>query len=124
MSLGGGSSSGRQGVQFFPGQEALTGEIFDQILRPRILGGTPTPAGQRQVQRAQTGVQRQFAQRGLSGSGLEAKAISDAAVGSTRVFEDEMANLLATALNPAGQFGRSRSKNASANVGGAFGAPG
>ena len=113
MSFGGGSSSSK--VQFFPGQENVfpaifgSGGIFEQLLR-----GKPNVGLQQGINQQQQQIGQQFAQRGLTGSGLEARAMKDAAAQAANASEASYLERILGLMQPAGQQSSSMNFNVSA----------
>jgi len=100
---GGGSSSSKP--TFFPGQKELIESLG--LFEPggffaNILGGAPNIGQQIGTNNALTNVSRQFAQRGLTGSGLEARALSDVAKDAAVGSEADMFNRILASIQPAG----------------------
>lgn len=108
MSFGKSSSSNKP--TFFDGQERAAADAIFNILLPQLYGG-PNAAVERGVQRGQANTSRVLAQRGLTGSGLEARALADVAAGGEAARQGQQADLLDRLMTSSGQSGRSSSFN-------------
>jgi hypothetical protein len=103
-----GKSSSSNAPTFFAGQEAAaTNAIFD-ILLPQLYGG-PNATLERGVQRGQANTSRALAQRGLTGSGLEARALADVAAGGERARQGQQMDIVQRLFTSSGQSGSSSS---------------
>jgi len=99
--MGGRKSSSSAKPVFFEGQmDAASQAIFD-ILLPQLYGG-PNASLERGVQRGQANTSRVLAQRGLTGSGLEARALADVAAGGEEARQGQQADLLNRLMSNAG----------------------
>jgi hypothetical protein len=106
--MGGSKSSSSAKPVFFEGQmDAASQAIFD-ILLPQLYGG-PNAALERGVQRGQANTSRVLAQRGLTGSGLEARALADVAAGGEEARQGQQFDLLNRLMSNAGNASRSSS---------------
>lgn len=107
---------------FAPGQMDLIENFFTNIL-PGFTAGKPVASSEVAGQRMFQDLTRQYAQRGLTGSGLEARALRDAAATQATNREQNVMDILFNASAPLGQ--RSSSSGFGVSVGaGSGGAPG
>ena len=104
MSGGGGASSK---VQFFGGQKGQAAKIFAPGgIFEQLLAGGPNIASEQAASRGIEGVERSFAAKGQEGSGLEARAISDAAFkGNVNRESAQLESLLAFMQPPGSKSG-------------------
>ena len=110
--MGGSKSSSSAKPVFFEGQmDAASQAIFD-VLLPQLYGG-PNAALERGVQRGQANTSRVLAQRGLTGSGLEARALADVAAGGEQARQGQQADLLDRLMTSSGQSGSKSAFNVS-----------
>ena len=110
--MGFNKSSNSSAPTFFEGQQgAASNAIFD-ILLPQLYGG-PNAALERGVQRGQANTSRVLAQRGLTGSGLEARALADVAAGGEQARQGQQADLLDRLMTSSGQSGSKSAFNVS-----------
>ena len=100
--MAGGKGGGQSGPAFFGGQRELGEELFNAVLPRFLLGGAPLPGTEATIARGQQATTQQFAQRGLTGSGLEARALGEAAVRGVRAQQGAFLDVLNRALTPAG----------------------
>ena len=100
-----GSPSPNSGVQFFGGQKAQAAKLFEPggIFEQMLAGGPSVALGQ-ETARAQSQVLRSSASRGQEGSGLEMRALSDAATNSAVKGESHQLERLLSFMQPAGSF--------------------
>ena len=84
-------------------QEEGIEKIFSEIIGPRLLGGSPDVLSEAASRRARQATRRDFAGRGMSGSGLEARAIGQAQVQGAQAREAQLMDLIQTAIAPLGQ---------------------
>jgi hypothetical protein len=100
MSFG---KSGGSAPVFDEDQRKLISEVFAERVNPAIMGGAPDLQAEMAERRARQGTRREFAHSGLSGSGLEARAISKAQVGGAQAREANLWDLVQMAIAPLGQ---------------------
>lgn len=112
-----GAQSSKSGVEYFPGQEAMFPAIFGMGgIFEQLLGGKPTLGLQQGINQQQQQMGQQFAQRGLTGSGLEARAMKDAAAQAANASEASYLERILGLMAPAGN--RSSSSGFNAGLGG------
>ena len=100
MSGGGKSSSD---PVFFPGQFDAAGQIFEQGgLFEQIMQGRPNAGFERAVNTGSDRLQRTFAQRGLTGSGIEAKGLTEFEQGAAQQLADNQEGRILNFAQPAG----------------------
>ena len=97
-----GKSGGSKPV-FAPGQMEMAERIFEEILGPQLFGGAPDVMGAQAARRGRQATRQGFAQRGMTGSGLEARAMGEAQMKGTQAREGRLMDLIATVLSPLGQ---------------------
>jgi hypothetical protein len=78
-------------------------KVFREIIGARLFGGAPDVGAEQAGRRARQGTRRQFAQRGMTGSGLEARAMGEAQIKSGQAGEAQLMDLVRMAIAPAGQ---------------------
>ena len=100
--MAGGKGGGKSGPSFFAGQKELGEELFNSVLPQFLMGGAPLPGTEGTMQRGMQGMTQQFAQRGLTGSGLESRALGEAAVRGMQSQQGAYMDVLKRALTPAG----------------------
>lgn len=108
--MGSGASKSSSGVQFFEGQgEAInrSGVFAPGGLFGRVAGGAPSPGFLSGLNSANETLGRQFAQRGLSGSPLEARALVDLNTNAARLREQDYLDNLFRFMQPAGTQSKS-----------------
>jgi hypothetical protein len=90
-------------VQFFPGQKEAAGRLFEPGgIFDQILAGGPNVRTEQAGARGTQNAQRAFAARGQEGSGLEARAISDATFKGNVAREGGQLEQLLSLSQPAG----------------------
>lgn len=99
---GGFGGGGRSGPVFFEGQQDLAGSLFSDVLPRFLLEGAPLPGAGAAQARGMQGVGREFASRGLSGSGLEARALGETAVRGAQAQQGAYMDMLDRALTSPG----------------------
>lgn len=97
-------------VEYFPGQKEQAGRIFAPGgIFERVLGGQPIAGEERQQQAGLQLMDRQFANRGLTGSGLESRATVDFLQESNQAIQDQQFQRILQLITPAGQQSSSSS---------------
>lgn len=100
-----GSPAPNSGVQFFGGQKLQAAKLFEPGgIFEQILAGGPNVRTEQSASRGVQDVGRAFAARGQEGSGLEARAVSDAAFKGNMAREGNQIETLLGLMQPAGSF--------------------
>lgn len=90
-------------VQFYPGQKEVAGRLFEPGgIFDQILAGGPNIRTEQAASRGQEQMSREFAARGLEGSPLEARALSDSTFKANIARENAQVEQLLTLIQPAG----------------------
>ena len=102
-SFGGGGGGG--GVQFFPNQQDFAGDLFAEggFFR-NLLSGAPNPAFEAGAERSRQALGNDFASRGLEGSGLETRSLTDLETGIAQGREQDLFQRILSGIQPAGTF--------------------
>ncbi len=99
-----GTSKQSSKVEYFPGQENLFPYIFGSGgIMEQLISGKPTVGLQQGINQQNQQLGQQFAQRGLTGSGLEARAMKDAASQAAVSSEASALERILNLMAPAGQ---------------------
>jgi hypothetical protein len=101
--MGGSGAPSTSKVQFWGGQREAGGRLFEPGgIFEQILAGGPNVRTEQAASRGVMDTQRAFAARGQEGSGLEARAISDAAFKGNVAREGGQIEDLLSLLQPPG----------------------
>lgn len=94
------------------GQDTQLGaatRAFEEILMPRIFGGSPDVGTEAAINRGRSQLGADFASRGLRGSGLEARAMAEqgarATLGREAAFMQQVMSLIAPLGQASGSSG-------------------
>ena len=88
---------------FFPGQLGAGAGLFGPGgLFEQIAQGRPTPGFERALNSGSDRLQRTFAQRGLTGSGIEAKGLTEFEQGAAQQVADNQVSQIFSAIQPPG----------------------
>ncbi len=95
----------RSGPVFFPGQEELAAELFEPGGEfERIRAGAPLLPFEQGAQQRTQQIGHEFARRGLTGTGLEAQALTQSAAQTAQGRESTRLGFLQSLIQPAGTF--------------------
>ena len=101
LRVAGGKGGSKSRPFLFPGQAEVGADIFQDIL-PDMLQGVPGVGALMAMNQGLQGVSRQFAHRGLSGSGMDIAATAAAPRALMAQQGQERADAMRLALAPAG----------------------
>jgi len=99
-----GASFGKQGSkpQFFSAQSDNANQAIEQLLLPRLFGGSPDVASQANQARAADAQAGALERQGLTGSGLAAKSVADSTSQFNQAQDRALLDILARLLTPQG----------------------
>lgn len=88
---------------FLDGQKELATEALFRIVSPRAFGGAPDAGTEVNQQRQEQQLTRSFAERGLTGSGLETKSLRDFSLQAQQQRDQGMLQAVERLFTPLGQ---------------------
>ena len=103
-------SKSRSGVEFFPGQKEFAGGLFEPGgFFDNIRTGAPDVGFEAGAARGRQDLGRGFAQRGITGSGLETRALTDFETGVQQAREGQQFQRTVAGLQAPGGFSTGQS---------------